>query len=231
MAPAPAIAPASWAAQYPGTSRQENLPDTASDSVTAGLMWPPEMCPIAYTAPTITSMNANEIIPSSAIEKGAFVPAAITPVAAAEPAPMKTRKPVPRNSAASFCTVVGGAAMRVAHGTPVTKPEGPGLLTSSGERRRARNMFDIAERGFRKHKRSGRAPSRGAGLRTGSAASVPRPGGPGRPVGIRGLGEAQRRKLADRERGQVGLQLRAGDGAGQHDRCPRPSQRGGHGAR
>ena len=78
------------------------MPDTASDSVTAGLMWPPEMCPIAYTAPTMTSMNANEIIPSSASEKGAFVPAAMTPVAAAEPAPMKTRKPVPRNSAASF---------------------------------------------------------------------------------------------------------------------------------
>jgi hypothetical protein len=35
--------------------------------------------------------------------------------------------------------------MRIARGTPVTKPEGPGLLTSSGERRRARNLFDIAE--------------------------------------------------------------------------------------
>src|SRR5215472_11733790 len=82
---------------------------------------------------------------------------------AAAPAPMKTRKPVPRNSAASFCQVVGGAAMRVARGTPVTKPEGPGLLTSSGERRRNRNMFDIAEQRFTKHKLRGRTPSRGPG--------------------------------------------------------------------
>ena len=65
-------------------------------------MWPPEMCPIAYTAPTMTSMNANEIIPSWAMENGTLVPAAITPVAAAEPAPTKTRNAVPRNSAASF---------------------------------------------------------------------------------------------------------------------------------
>ncbi len=50
-------------------------------------MWPPEMCPIAYTAPTMTSMNAKEIIPSCAIENGTLVPAAITPVAAADPAP------------------------------------------------------------------------------------------------------------------------------------------------
>ena len=55
--------------------------------MTAGLMWPPEMCPIAYTAPTMTSMNANEMTPSCAIENGTLVPAAITPVAAADPAP------------------------------------------------------------------------------------------------------------------------------------------------
>src|SRR5271169_3888347 len=127
MPAAPTIAPTSWAATYPGTSRQANLPDTASDNVTAGLMWPPEMCPIAYTAPTMTSMNANEIIPSWAIEKGTLVPAAITPVAAAAPAPTNTRNAVPTASARSFCVVVGGAAMRFAHGL------GPGRLTSLGE--------------------------------------------------------------------------------------------------
>jgi hypothetical protein len=52
---------------------------------------------------------------------------------------------------------------------------------------------------------------------------------PGPPIRHPGLGEAQRRKLADGERGQVNLQLRAGDGAGQHDRCPRLSQHGGYG--
>src|SRR5215469_1471344 len=116
MAAAPAIAPASWAATYPGTSRQGNLPETASATVTAGLMWPPEMCPIAYTAPTMTSMNANEMIPSWAMEKATLVPDAITPVAAAEPAPTYTRNAVPRASARSFCGVVGGAAIRVALG-------------------------------------------------------------------------------------------------------------------
>ena len=55
--------------------------------MTAGLMWPPEMCPIAYTAPTMTSMNANEMTPSWAIENGTLVQAEITPVAAADPAP------------------------------------------------------------------------------------------------------------------------------------------------
>src|SRR5215469_16777580 len=116
MAAAPAIAPASWAATYPGTSRQGNLPETASASVTAGLMWPPEMCPIAYTAPTMTSMKANEIMPSWAMEKGTLVPEAITPVAAADPAPTYTRNAVPRPSARSFWVVVGGAVIRIARG-------------------------------------------------------------------------------------------------------------------
>src|SRR5258706_14407954 len=74
----------------------------------------------------MTSMNANEIIPSCAMENGTLVPAAITPVAAAEPAPTNTRNAVPRTSAASFCGVVGGAAMRVALG----RPSGRGRLTS-----------------------------------------------------------------------------------------------------
>src|SRR6266702_8098984 len=57
--------------------------------------------------------------------------------------------------------------------------------------------------------------------------SVPWPGRPLRPVGVGGFGEAERRKLADGERGQVLIQLRAGGGAGQHNRCPRLGQRGG----
>jgi hypothetical protein len=36
----------------------------------------------------MTNMNANEIMPSWAIENGTLVPAAIAPVAAAAPAPM-----------------------------------------------------------------------------------------------------------------------------------------------
>src|SRR5260370_15955350 len=50
------------------------------------------------------------------MEKGTLVPAAITPVAAAEPAPTYTRNAVPRPSARSFWGVVGGAAIRVARG-------------------------------------------------------------------------------------------------------------------
>src|SRR5260370_40614294 len=59
-------------------------------------------------------MKANEIMPSWAIENGTLVPAAITPVAAAEPAPMYTRQAVPITSAKSFCGVVGAAVMRFA---------------------------------------------------------------------------------------------------------------------
>src|SRR5690242_4744732 len=59
----------------------------------------------------MTSMNAKEIIPSWAIEKATLVPDAITPVAAADPAPTNTRNAVPSASARSFCVVVGGAAM------------------------------------------------------------------------------------------------------------------------
>src|SRR5205809_2766749 len=75
----------------------------------------------------MTSMNAKEIIPSWAIEKATLVPAAITPVAAADPAPTNTRNAVPSASARSFWVVVGGAAMRFALGLR------PGRLTSFGE--------------------------------------------------------------------------------------------------
>jgi len=52
-----------------------------------------------------------------------------------------------------------------------------------------------------------------AGRRAGNS-SVPWPGRPLHPVGVGGFGEAERRKRADGERGQVLIQLRAGDGAG-----------------
>jgi hypothetical protein len=78
-------------------------------------------------------MNANEIIPSCAIENGTFVPAAITPVAAADPAPTYIRHAVPSNSAKSFCGMVGGAdvAMRFARRQAQAVPGGE-LLTSLG---------------------------------------------------------------------------------------------------
>src|SRR5207245_11567903 len=79
---------------------------------------------------TKTSMNADEIIPSWASEKATLVPAAITPVAAAEPAPTNTRNAVPSASARSFCVVVGGAAMRFAlgRGRGVSPPSARGNL-------------------------------------------------------------------------------------------------------
>src|SRR6266568_2800744 len=113
------------------------------------------MCPIAYTAPTMTSMNANEIIPSWAIEKATLVPAAITPVAAAEPAPTNTRNAVPSASARSFCVVVGGAAMRFALG------RGRGVSPPSARWGLTRNVFGIVERRFTKRKAAETAPSRG----------------------------------------------------------------------
>src|SRR5260370_28393888 len=59
------------------------------------------------------------------MEKGTLVPAAITPVAAAEPAPTYTRNAVPRASARSFCGVVGGAAIS---GRPRPAPGASHLL-------------------------------------------------------------------------------------------------------
>ena len=85
MPAAPTIAPTSWAATYPGTSRQGELARDGQRQGDRRVDVAAGDVPIAYTAPTMTSMNANEIIPSWAIEKGTFVPAVITPVAAAEP--------------------------------------------------------------------------------------------------------------------------------------------------
>ena len=45
MASAPMMAPAIWAAQYAGSSRQGNRLVTASAKVTAGLMWHPDTLP------------------------------------------------------------------------------------------------------------------------------------------------------------------------------------------
>ena len=49
--------------------------------------------------PTITSMKAKEIMPRSAIENGTSPALPRISVAGTDPAPMKTRKPVPRASA------------------------------------------------------------------------------------------------------------------------------------
>src|SRR5580704_11664911 len=58
---------------------------------------------------------------------------------------------------------------------------------------------------------------------------VPWSGRPLGPVGVGGFGEAERGELADGKRGQVLIELRAGDGAGQYDRCPGLGQGGGQG--
>src|SRR5260370_9646691 len=107
-------------------------------------------------------MKANEIIPSCAIEKGTLVPAAITPVAAAEPAPMYTRQAVPISSARSFCGVVGVAAMRFARRLP-RSGAGGGLLTSLSrcEPKICGMLFGIVEQHFKEDKTVLRARSRG----------------------------------------------------------------------
>src|SRR2546421_7427028 len=102
MANAPAMPPTNCATRYPGTSGQGNLRAAASARVTAGLMWQPEMCPIAYTIAMITIMKANEMMPSWAMENWTPVDLAIMKVAAAVPGPQITSAAVPMNSAASF---------------------------------------------------------------------------------------------------------------------------------
>src|SRR5689334_12213056 len=208
----------------------------------------------------MTSMKAKEIIPSWAIEKATLVPDAITPVAAADPAPTNTRNAVPSASARSFCVVVGGAAMRSpsASGRGVSPPPARWGLpescsTLSNDVSRNINLAVAAGQegnsGFCREQipgavLCGRAPRRvttGAGPRVppvprsevttpGSGlgnTSVPRPGRPFRPVGVGVFGWAEVGKLADGKRGQILFQLRAGDSAGQYDRCPRLGQRGG----
>src|SRR4051794_3048991 len=85
IATAPRIAPTTCAARSPGAERRGILRPGPSATATAGLRCAPDTCPSAYTTPTITSMNANEMTPSWAIENGTPDAWAITPVAAAEP--------------------------------------------------------------------------------------------------------------------------------------------------
>src|SRR5690348_8944571 len=51
--------------------------------------------------------KAREMTPRSANEKGALVPPSRVNAAVTDPAPIKVSRPVPRNSAPSFCTSVG----------------------------------------------------------------------------------------------------------------------------
>src|SRR3954447_528478 len=85
---------------YAGTCDQGNLPVTASPSVTAGLMWLPEMWPRAYTVATRIVPNAKEIMPTAAIVNGAL-PFTMR-VAGTDPTPTNTRNAVPMTSAVSF---------------------------------------------------------------------------------------------------------------------------------
>src|SRR5207248_2644079 len=116
--------PANCATRYPGTSTQGSLRAAASASVTAGLMWQPEMCPIAYTMAMITIMKANEMMPSCAIENCTPVVLAIMNVAAAVPGPHSTSAAVPMNSATSLRESVTSAmaAPTAPPGQPWTSP-------------------------------------------------------------------------------------------------------------
>jgi hypothetical protein len=134
IAVAPRIAPVTWAAMYAGTSRHGNLPVAASPSVTAGLMWLPEMCPSAYTVATTAAANAKEIIPRSAMVNGAS-PLTMS-VAGTAPTPMKTRMAVPNSSAASRC------------GNEFSSMDPPPsvYVTTVSLRRDCRSPFDNVER-------------------------------------------------------------------------------------
>jgi hypothetical protein len=70
-------------------------------------MWLPETCPSAYTVATTIVPKASEIIPRSAMVKGAD-PLTMS-VAGTEPTPTNTRKAVPIVSAASFWIMLGSS--------------------------------------------------------------------------------------------------------------------------
>ena len=82
--------------------------------------------------PTITSMNAKEIIPRSAIENGTSPAFPRISVAGTEPAPMNTRKPVP-NASASQRWPTELDSMRVSCRGARTKP---GRVDSTSQRDR-----------------------------------------------------------------------------------------------
>src|SRR5450755_707693 len=84
-----AMAPTICATTYPGTSAHLHRPATARPTVTAGLMWQPEIGPIAYAIATSAKPNASEM-PSG--------PSAC-PSNTAEPTPTNTSTNVPTSSA------------------------------------------------------------------------------------------------------------------------------------
>ena len=67
--------------------------------MTAGLMWQPETLPTVYTIATTIRPKANEIMPKSAPENGAFEPPSRRRIAGTDPAPTKTSNAVPIASA------------------------------------------------------------------------------------------------------------------------------------
>src|SRR5689334_24265776 len=74
-------------------------------------------------------MNANEMMPSCAIENATLVDLATMKVAAAVPGPQRTRAAVPMNSAASFLEVVTSAIDPPA----TSRKTGPRTSPPSGE--------------------------------------------------------------------------------------------------
>ncbi len=87
------VAATTWVTTYGITSRQENRRATASPTVTAGLKWPPEMCPTAYAIVRTASPKARATPSRPTPTPGK--PAASTAV----PQPASTSQNVPIASA------------------------------------------------------------------------------------------------------------------------------------
>src|SRR3954453_23470803 len=89
--PAPAMPPGAWAIQECAASVVVIPRESSTPRVTAGLMWHPEMGPSAYASASRVRPKANAT-PNSPID---LIPAT------ADPTATKTRRAVPRNSAAT----------------------------------------------------------------------------------------------------------------------------------
>src|SRR6476659_9602779 len=103
IARAPMTAPTNCDSQYTGTSRHGKRLVTASENVTAGLMWQPDTLPSAYTSAAMIRPNANEMPSRSAPVMAGFESPASTKVAITDPGPTRTSRAVPMNSAKARC--------------------------------------------------------------------------------------------------------------------------------
>src|SRR4051812_41655211 len=103
MASAPMTAPTNWESQYTGTSRHGKRFVTASENVTAGLMWQPDTLPSAYTSAAMIRPKANEMPSRSAPVMAGFESPASTNVATTDPGPTRTSRAVPSTSAKARC--------------------------------------------------------------------------------------------------------------------------------